>query len=181
MDSNAGTLETIARHLALAVQPLKVAVSDLPSFRTLLYRLGWEVKSLPPEYTALGAKVDAALAAIENLGDNPQPEQILNVFDDVNGLYTALKAVANAPEGVDPAEFLAEIGESLFELLLVDYLAEELPNLHATLFALGIIQQERKDATNTQPGVVISHLQWVEISKVLAEPASIPARIYGWG
>lgn len=181
MDSNAGTLETIARHLVLTLEPLKIAVTDLPSFRTLLYRLGWEVKSLPPEYTALGAKVDTTLAAIEGLGENPQPEQILRAFDDVKDLYTAIKGIANAPEGVDPGEFLADIGQSLFELLLVDYLAEELPSLHSTLHALGIIQQEFIAPTANQPSVVVSHIQWGEIPHVLTEPGSIPARIYGWG
>ena len=181
MDSNGGALEIIARHLALAIQPLKVAVSDLPSFRTFLYRIGWDVKSLPPEYTALGAKIDATFSAIENLGDNPQLEQILGVLDNVKGLYTAIKGIASAPEGVDPTAFLEDVGESLFELLLVDYLAEELPSLYSTLRALGIIQQQFTAAAPTQPSVLITHIQWAEIPHVLTEPNTIPARIYGWG
>ena len=122
-----------------------------------------------------------ALMALDGLGDNPQPEQILSVLDNVNEFYRALKGIASAPEGVDPAEFLFDIGERLFELLLVAYMAEEVPSLHSTLLGLGIIQQEFSAATSTRPGVLVNHIHWEEIPKVLSDPGSIPARIYGWG
>jgi hypothetical protein len=49
MDTPRGTLPTIARHLVLMLKPLKDASADLPSFRTLLSRLAWNVESLAPE------------------------------------------------------------------------------------------------------------------------------------
>ena len=141
----------------------------------------WDVKSLPPEYGALAAKVDAAISALDDLGDNPTPAQIFDVFDKVNTLYTALKAITNAPEGVNAAEFFHEIGRSLFELLLFDYLDEAMPNVHSALLALGIITQRYVEETDSRPGVVVTRFQWEEIPKVITDPASIPDRVYGWG
>ena len=48
MSENQGTLELIARHLCLAVKPLRDAVSDTDNFMQLIDRLGWEVESIPP-------------------------------------------------------------------------------------------------------------------------------------
>src|SRR5262245_52842493 len=181
MDTQESTLHTIVRHLVLALQPLKAAVADLPSFRTLLYRLGWDVKSLPPEYTALAAQVDRALAALDGLGDNPTPAQIFDLLNEVKALYTALKGITNAPEGVNAEEFLQEIGQSLFELLLADYLNEAFPSLHSALLALAGLAQRYVEETDSRPGVLLTRFQWDEIPRVLTDPASIPARVYGWG
>jgi hypothetical protein len=181
MDTQPGTLHTLARHLVLALAPLKDAVADLPAFRTLLYRLAWDVKSLPPEYTALAAKVDRTLAVLDGLGDNPTPAQIFDVLNEAKALYTALKGITNAPEGVDPAVFFEEIGRSLFDLLLVDYLVEEFPSVHSALLALGVITQEFTVETSTRPGVLLSRVRWEEVPKILTDPGSIPSRVYGWG
>ena len=181
MDTHSGTLHTIVRHLVLALQPLKDAVADLPGFRTLLYQMAWEVKSLPPEYPALATKVDAALAALDGLGDDPPPARVLDVLEKVKALYTGLQSMNSAPEGVDPEVFLAEIGRSLFDLLLVNYLVEAFPGLHATLLALGIISEEFSKETATRPGVLISRVRWEEIPKVLTGPDTIFQRVYGWG
>ena len=181
MDTPSGTLHTLARHLVLALDPLKGAVADLPAFRTFLYRLGWDVKSLPAEYIALGGKIDEALTALESLGDNPDPSQIFDVLGKVKGFYVALQGIASAPQGVDAAEFLPEVAQSLFELLLSDYLNTALPSLHAALLALGILQQEYVEEANGRPGYRRTRFQWEEIPKVLSDPGSIATRIYGWG
>lgn len=181
MEPSDGTLHTIARHLVLALQPLKEAVADLPGFRTMLYRLGWDVKSLPPEYTALTAQVDQTLAALDGLGDDPTPAQIFDVLNEVEVLYTALTGITSIPEGVNAEEFLPEIGQSLFELLLADYLNEALPSLHSALLALDILTQRYVEETDTRPGVLLTRFQWEEIPKVITDPGSIPVRVYGWG
>ena len=129
MATELGTLHLLAQHLVLALEPLKEAVEDAPSFRTFLYRLGWDVQSLPPEYTALAGKVDAALTTLNSLADDPTPTQIFDVLDKVSELYRALQQLSVAPEGVDATEFLSEIGARIFELLLADYLIEALPGV----------------------------------------------------
>jgi hypothetical protein len=181
MDSGGGTLQLFVQQLALALQPLKAAVADLSSFRTFLYRLGWDVKSLPPEYTALGARVDGILVGLQGLGDNPQPAQLLALLDNVKALYVAVNGIASAPQGVDASAFLAEIGRSVFELLLADYLDSAFPDVHATLRTLGILVEQYQDASDGRPAVLLTRFQWDQIPKILGDPSSIPALVYGWG
>ncbi len=181
MATELGTLHLLAQHLVLALEPLRDAVGDAPSFQTFLYRLGWDVKSLPPEYTALATKVDAALTALNNLGDDPTPAQIFDALDKVGDLYRSLQTLSVAPEGVDAAEFLSEIGVRIFELLLADYLIKALPGAYSVLLALDIITIESVNETETRPGFVLRRFRWDEIPKVLDDPASIPTRVYGWG
>ena len=56
-----GTLELIGRHLTLALRPLLDGLSDLSHFRQLMYRLGWDVTDLPPQYTALANAINTAV------------------------------------------------------------------------------------------------------------------------
>ena len=176
-----GTLHLLARHLVLALEPLKEAVEDSSSFRTFLYRLGWDVKSLPSEYTVLATKVDAALTALNGLNDDPNPGEIFDVLDKVKDLYKALQAISVAPEGVDAQEFLSEIGLRMFELLLADYLIVGLPGLYSILLALNVITIESLNETPTRPAFVLRRFHWDEVPKILTDPASIPTRVYGWG
>lgn len=181
MDPPSSTLHTLARHLVLALRPLKAGVADLPSFRTLLYRLAWQVNSLPPEYMALATRVEAALTALEALGDDPSPEAVFALLGRVKALYDAIGALQTAPAGAPPAEFLAEFGRSLFDLLLADYLNETLPQVHGALEALNVLQQEFVEETSTRPGVLVTRFAWEEIPKVLADPTLVAERVYGWG
>ncbi|MEZ0387663.1 MAG: DUF6603 domain-containing protein [Verrucomicrobium sp.] len=181
MAAPSSTLHTLARHLVLALEPLKAGVADLPAFRTLLYRLAWHVDSLPPAYSALATRVDAALTTLEALGDNPSPGQVFDLLTRVKALYDAIKAVQTAPAGVVASEFLPEFGRSLFDLLLADYLSTAFPEVHGALQALDVLRQEYSEETATRPGVLLSRFAWAEIPKILADPASIATRVYGWG
>jgi hypothetical protein len=176
-----GTLHAIARHLVLALQPLQNAVADLPAFRTFLYRLGWEAKSLPPEYTALAAKVDQALASLNALGETPEPAHVLALLEEVKGVYQGIKSITAAPDGVDAPEFLSEIGDRMFNLLLVDYLTAAFPGAYSSLLAVGIITQENVNEKPGRPGYLLSRFRWEEIPKILTDPLSILERMYGWG
>ena len=179
-----GTLATIARHLALAVRPLSAAVADLASFKTFMYRLGWRVQSLPPSYSALGTLVDeivTAVKAIEASPDEPDPDAILALLDKVRALYQTIHTLADAPTGVDPAAFLAEIGERLFELLLVDYIGAVLPGLYHALTTVGVIAIETSPASGDRPPQVRTHLRYERIRDILSDPTQIPRFVYGWG
>jgi hypothetical protein len=181
MDESSGTLHTIARHLALALQPLKDAVADVSAFRTFLFRLGWNATSLPPEYEGLAGKVDAAIAALEALADDPQPQEIMAVINKVRDVHTALESITTAPDGVDAQAFLADLGRDVFDLLLADYLEGALPQVHAALLALDVLTQAYTEETPGRPAVLVNRFHWEEIPKILADPGSIPARVYGWG
>jgi len=184
MSDQPGTLETIARHLALAVQPLRDAVADLTAFKRLMYRMGWNVQSLPPAYAALATLADdasTALAAIETSSGAAQLARVLDLLEKVRALYQAIKTLADAPAGVDASAFLAEVPERLFELLLVDYLAATLLPFHDALVTLGIIEPQVNAAAAGRPPNLRTRLNFERVRDLISDPLSIPRLVYGWG
>jgi Family of unknown function (DUF6603) len=179
--SDKGTLQTVAEQLALAVEPLQDAVIDLESFQAFLYRLGWEAESLPPSYVDLSSRVAEALDATRALSDGAEADEIAVAFDKIRAVYLAIQQLSDAPAGIDATEFLEEIGERLFELLLVDYFAVEAPAGYNVLKLLDVIQIEDHEETATRPSFLITRFRFEEIPKVINDPGSIPARVYGWG
>lgn len=181
MADTPGTLELIAHHLTLALRPLLDGLSDLPHFKQLMYRLGWKVTDLPPEYSNLAAAVDTAVTKFEALSDSPSPADVVGLLQAVKNAYLAIQGITTAPPGVDPATFLTEIGERLFELLLTDYLALELPTLYNLLVMLNVIQLQPQTASAGRPSLVRVHFNWSQVPNIIANPQEIPKLVYGWG
>lgn len=179
--SDNGTLQAIAEQLALAAEPLQQAVADLESFQAFLYRLGWEAESLPPAYVDLSSSVAEALDATRALSDGADAAEVGAALDKTRAVYLAVQGLTDAPAGVDANEFLLEIGERLFDLLLVDYLAIAAPAAYNLLKVFAVIQLEDHEETSTHPSFLISRFRFEEIPKVITDPGSIPARVYGWG
>jgi hypothetical protein len=184
MSGSSGTLETIGRHLALAVRPLRFAVADVASFKHFMYRMGWNVQSLPPAYAALASLVDDVvntLTAIEASSGGERLSRVLDLLEKVSALYQAIKTLGAAPAGVDAATFLAEVPERLFELLLVDYLAAALHPVHDLLVTLGVIRSVAQTAGAGRPPYLRRQLDFERLRDVIADPTSIPRFVYGWG
>jgi hypothetical protein len=176
-----GSLRSIAEHLALAMRPLREAVADVEAFEALLLRLGWEAESIPASYQSLGSAASGAIAAIYALGDDATEAEIAAALEKNRAVYLSLRQVADAPPGVDAGAFVAEFGERLFELLLVDYLEAAAPTASSVLRMVDVIHLEDHGATAGRPAFVRARLRLDEIPRVIAEPESIPARVYGWG
>ncbi len=181
MADTPGTLELIARHLTLALQPLIEGLSDINHFKQLMYRLGWQVTDLPPQYTELANAINTAVTKFESLSDNPSPADISALLQAVKNGYEAIQDISTAPGGVDVAQFLAEVPERLFELLLTDYLALELPTVYSFLEMTNVIRLEQQNATSTRPSNVRVHFDWSQIPNILGNPGQLPAIVYGWG
>lgn len=179
--SERSTLHVFAEHLSLAIAPLEDATRDVERFRALMRRLGWSVTSLPASWTALGDRAADALQAVEALADDATPAEIADAISKVGEVYRAAKALTEAPAGVDATALLAEIGEALFEYLLVEYLARALPALYRALEMLDVVVHEPHDAAPGRPAYLRTRLRYGEIPKVLADPLSVPRRVYGWG
>jgi hypothetical protein len=179
-----GTLEELGKHLALAVQPLKEAVSDPDRFRIFLYRLGWGVNGIPPSYASLIAKVDEAIASLEALLADPDPTKAVAVFGKIKAVYEALLTISEAPPGVvDVPTFLNEIRERLFEILIVDYLTDAWPFLLNFFKMTGVIEQipVPPPADRSRPSFIRFKLNWNRIPEILTQPDRLPEFIYGWG
>ena len=173
------TLEALAGLLVEAAMPLRPAVSNLSSFRTFLHRLGWQVESLPPAYEDLGSRVDHAQNALDSL--RAGSANVQTVLDEVKGLYEALKTLSEGPAGVDGSAFLSEIGDTLFDLLVVDHLASTAPCLFNALRILGAIEEEYHKATPERPAFLLYRLRLEELRRVLDGPGPVVQRVFGWG
>jgi hypothetical protein len=181
-NKNKATLEIIAEHIAIAVQPLDEAVSDLESFQSFMLRLGWEVTSLPPEFRALASLVKSIKDSLDLLLENFSTFQLKTLLEDIQHLYVTIKGIMQVPDGVTEGQaFLSEIGKRLFELLLADYLAAKLPAFYNLLLALGIIELENHAASATRPGYIRTRIRLERISSIISDPKSMQKLIYGWG
>jgi hypothetical protein len=184
MEENKSTLRLIAEHLVRAIAPLRDAVTDLESLQAFMLRIGWQVDSLPPEYSALTAAVNDALNALNNLGDGAEAGEALDLIKTVGDVYRRMKEITTSPDGISPVDaddFIEELAGAVFELLLVEYLAATFPAAYNALLAVGIIEFENIDPTPTRPGFLAIRFRSDEIPKVITEPQKLPERIYGWG
>lgn len=179
--SNPSTLASIARHLVLALQPLRNAVLNKEHFRALMYQLGWNPTDLPPSYAALATAIDDASAKLDALADPPTPEQVAGLLTAAKAAYQAIRGISTAPPGVDASAFLGEIGERLFELLLTEYLAASLPGTYRLLQMVNVIETEPVAASSGRSSFIRRKFKWQEIPKIIEDPATLPARVYGWG
>ena len=150
MTAPTGPFEQLAAHIAAALAPLGESVSSVERFRGLMLRLGWDVTSLPQPYVNLGRDARALAAQARGFIDEPTPGLALELLEGAGEAYRAMSALP-APDGADQAQFTAEIGERLFELLLGDHLQAELPVVLALLEILGLAELELHPADGDRP------------------------------
>jgi len=178
--SDRGTLQVVAQHLAAAVEPLDRGFRDAESFRLLMWRLGWDVQGLPPAYVAVADAAVTAVAAAEALADDAELDEVIALIEAVGDVYTAVEALGDVPPGFDPAA-LGELARNLFEYLLAEYLLGQVPKLFSALELFGVIRFEAVEPAGTRPGFVQTRFEWERLPRALADPASIPADVLGWG
>jgi hypothetical protein len=97
MSDTPGTLELIGKHLTLALRPLIVGLSDLAHFKQLMYRLGWKVTGLPPEYTALASAVTTAVTKFEALSTSPSSDEITGLLQSAKSAFSAIQGNHDRP------------------------------------------------------------------------------------
>ena len=180
-NNDRGTFQLLAENLTLALQPLTEAVSDLDSFKDFMFRLGWEVNSLPSSFTNLADLAKEALLILESLPANANVIEVNDLLTKIKAIYSAIKSLTEAPDGVDAEAFLTEIRERIFEMLLTDYLVAEFPELYRCLEMLGIIDNEYHEASDGRPAFIRTRFRFDRIQGIVSNPLSIPEIVYGWG
>ena len=176
-----GSLHALGVMLARAMAPLDEVFRDADTFLVFMHGLGWNAQSLPPSYLDVADKALAAVQALEALPDEAGLSDIVGLIGKAGDVYRAVRGLTDAPAGVDQAELAEELGRSLFEYLLIEDLRLYAPRSFATLQSLGIIWFEHVAPTATRPRFTRRHVEWDQIPAILADPASIPGRLYGWG
>jgi hypothetical protein len=160
MANSSSTFELLGRHLALALRPLSEALKDPERFKQLMFRLGWTPTAMPSAYASLGVSVDGASIKLDALPDNPPLTAVLDLIQAVKNAFDGIQSIGVAPPGVNAAVFLPEIRERLFELLLTDHLAANLPAAFNLLSALNVIDVQPVDATVDRPSFMRMNFKW---------------------
>ena len=135
---------------------------------------------MPPAYSVVADKAEAALDAIGALADEAEPSEILAALSKLGDLYRAISALAEAPPGVDAAAFLSEAGRQLFEYVLLEHLRRHARWLVAALEAIGIISYDYVEAAGRRPDFVRHRFDWDEIPQRLSSAEQIAAEVFGW-
>src|SRR5688572_16846775 len=171
-----GTITTLARHLVVLLKPFVNTVASPDNFRQFMFRLGWNVNNIPPAFSNLGVSVNLSLSKLELLGDDPPIEDALGLLNDVKSVFDKMANLgpADVPAGVDPAAFLSEIKNGLFEALLVDYLIEKYPIGFNFLRTTGIIDEEFTDVSVGRPAFFRIRFNWNKFTDLIEKPGGIP-------
>lgn len=179
--STQGTLEKIARHLALAMKPLRASLEDVDSFRGFMLSLGWDATTMPPDFVNLLTQIDQVVQSIDALSSNPDIEDVLDLIEDVQQLYLAIKNISTAPLGVNPVDFFQEIFTRIFEFLLINYVQIYWAETYYWLSILGIIKIEHVAATLTRPRYSRRRFHFQTVKDIIQDPLIVPQLVYGWG
>ncbi|HKF00130.1 MAG TPA: DUF6603 domain-containing protein [Actinomycetes bacterium] len=181
MSGATGTLQRLAAHLARAVEPLDRSFRDEQAFAALMRWIGWDVDGLPPSYAAVADAAADAVQALDALADDAEPAEVLDVVAKAGAVYRAVEDLHDTPAGVDPAQFLPDLPRRLLEYLLAQQLLAEAPGWFSALEALGVIALEDNPPAGGRRGYTRVRFDWDQLPATLADPASLPARLYGWG
>ncbi len=183
-DRSKGTEELIGTHLALALRPLKDGTSSLRSFQRLMFQLGWAVNEQPTAFSDLGNQVSDLVDIVEGFDPETPPteSEVLDLLATVADIYTTIRSLdsSSVPSTVDTTQFLEEVPERLFDLLLVRYLYAALPALAAILEALDIIDVEDVPSDGGRPAYNLLHFHWDSIPKIVSDPLSLIREVFEW-
>ena len=181
-ENTRGTFQILAENIALALEPLVEAVSDLDNFKAFMYRLGWEVNSVPSAFTSLGNLVKEAQAIVESLPDDASVPDVNNLLEKIKEIYSTIKSITEIPDGVNANDFLPEeVAEQIFEILLTDYLADKFPSIFKFLQMFGIIEKEYHQADNSRPEFIRTKFRFERLEGIVSNPPSLLEMVYGWG
>jgi hypothetical protein len=206
MAANAGTLETIAAQIALALQPLEQLFAT-DNVTALFASLGLQFPPdlLQPAFeTAIGNAATAA-GALENLiaqlstaiqaGDDTATlqagEQLIQQIVATVNSFTAVSAeltnLSTSLPGMDSAavtSFAEALTEKLLGYLVISYLEEAQPAVVGAGNLLGFIDDIPNPGITgdpTHPSYTLRQLQLSKLSSVLSKPADALGTLYGWG
>ena len=171
------TLTKIARHFATALIPLKEALRSEDDFVAFMYRLGWNVNSIPSSYLTIGNKITEAFSDLQALSDNPDIQEVIDLVSKLKAIYVLVKDIDEAPAGVDATAFLADVPQRLVEMMLISYLAASLGIVYNFLQLTGVIKHTQIPSTDQRPSYVSSRIIWSQIPEIIKHPETLPEKL----
>lgn len=205
MASPAGTLETVARQLGLALQPLqgRLAQANVIAFFSEL-GLQFPPQLLQPGFTGALNTSAAAAGALPNLitqlstaiqnGDEggivqagiQLVQQIASVISSLDQVGAQLSSISGSL-GMNAAEvnaFAANLPSRLVSFLLISYLEETLPASVAIGNLFGVVDfipNPGVDGDPTHPPFTLRQFQLSRLGDLFKSPANLMKTVYDWG
>ena len=178
-----GTLSKLATHFVNAMLPLGDILSDPALFKSYLYRLGWRVDSLPPQYSALANEIADLKAKLEALVNDETPENVAAVIDRIVSLIRSIQSLNVVPAEIgslDRDEFLESFKSIFLDLFFSDYLSAEFPEIYNLAQLLGVIVFSIEPGSDTRSPFRKLKLNLDRIPAIIEDPIKLPSFIYGW-
>jgi len=202
----AGTLETLAQQLGLALQPLEDELTPTniipfltelgltfppalltPAFEGALNTAGTSAGALPATLTQLAT-------AIENDDESAIVSAGLQLLQQVASLITALEQIgstlssmAASLPGMNAAEvgaFASNLATNLLGYMLISYLEGVQPTIVGIANLLGVVDYLPNPGIPndpTHPPFTTRKLQFAKLGKAISSPQDILKDLYNWG
>ena len=206
MPGTAGTLETIAQQVGLAIQPLNDRLASGQVIQ-LFAELGLQfppqllqpsfVNALTAGGNAAGA-LPATLTQLANAIDTDNESGILSagvqLIQEIGAIITAieqigteLNSISGSLPGMNAAEvaaFAQSLASNLLSYLLISYLEQLQPGVVGAANLLGILDYVRNPGVSgdpTHPPYVTRKLQLSRLGDLFTKPDQLLQSLYQWG
>ncbi|MCI0388366.1 MAG: hypothetical protein MOB07_06325 [Acidobacteria bacterium] len=201
----ANTIQTLARSLALALEPFaKVMAASDDDIRLLVEELGYTLPAtVPPSLSAMRDVSETLLDSITEVEDKrlalefeveDGAEQALltamaQLLLDVGLVVGRIQALRTTLAAELPADYLTATGIAedmptrLYDYLVIRGLAERASLLTHLLQLAGIFEvvELEADPARRQPPFVLHRIRWERIPRFLEDPPALFGEVYGWG
>lgn len=187
-------LQNLFSELEALVSPLIAGLQSEQDLQALLLRIGWRPENisqvpLAQILQALQALDDAYTQDLLPLIDQPPTtlSDVPGALQKAGAIVSALAAVSNTLSGIQSAPAgLAQLGEDLLGLAVVQYLDQRSPVLTPLFSLLNLIEQQQFDAVFAADGVtvqrdpiLVDHFNIGGISGLLSDPLGTLKAAYG--
>jgi hypothetical protein len=209
MAGQAGTLETLAQQIGLALQPLETQLTSAniipflaelglefppqlltPAFETALNAGATAAGALPPTLTQLATDIENEnVSGI--LADGLQLiNEISAIITALGQIGTALHTLATTPGSLpgmntgDVTTFATNLVENLLSYLLIDYVETIEPGVVGIANMLGVIQYVPNPGVSgdpTHPPFISRQLQLSNLGTLFSSPAALANTLFDWG
>lgn len=181
--------------LAQAFSPVANGFSSKQELEAFLARYGWDVDVDGDQLDAINVAfavaplLEAVLENLDELVDGSDEARFRAALDILEQLKNLIEHVGNlAPGGVgalsppfDDGAFWSELGDVLFEDLLVEYLRTNQGTIFALLHLIGAIRFERvTPAGPRRMPFTRGRLDWSELGAFFASPNDALKARYSW-
>ena len=179
----ADSLQSVLVQAGLALAPLR-AIKTTDQAVAFFRQLGYEIPpgAFGPTLTALSTEADQLLIGVGQLaeasGEGGVAAAIANLFTHVTAIVDAINQLhAQVQTGGGGAlQNIGDLPRRVTDFLVLDLLERQKPDVHATLYLLGLIEHE----PNPAPGQPSRLVNWNRFGQVLNEPGRIANDVYQW-